>query len=78
MAMQNDLNLRPGDRYLCRNTGYAQLAQIVKRLSGQSLRPVGADRPPVHLLADIASDGLGERFRGALIVRASGRERSIV
>ena len=38
MARQKDLNFRPGDRHLYCNTGYTLLAQIVKRVSGQSLR----------------------------------------
>ena len=38
MARQHDLNFPPGDRYLYCNTGYTLLAQIVKRVSGQSFR----------------------------------------
>ena len=38
MSRQKDLNFRPGDRYLYCNTGYTLLAQIVKRVSGQSFR----------------------------------------
>ena len=38
MARQKDLNFRPGDRHLYCNTGYTLLAQIVKRVSGQSFR----------------------------------------
>jgi CubicO group peptidase (beta-lactamase class C family) len=38
MARQKDLNFRPGDRFLYCNTGYTLLAQIVKRVSGQSFR----------------------------------------
>jgi CubicO group peptidase (beta-lactamase class C family) len=38
MARQRDLNFPPGDRYLYCNTGYTLLAQIVKRVSGQSFR----------------------------------------
>jgi len=38
MARQKDLNYRPGDRHLYCNTGYTLLAQIVKRVSGQSFR----------------------------------------
>lgn len=37
-ARQKDLNFRPGDRYLYCNTGYTLLAQIVRRVSGQSYR----------------------------------------
>lgn len=38
LARQKDLNFRPGERYLYCNTGYTLLAQIVKRVSGQSFR----------------------------------------
>ncbi len=38
MARQKSLNFRPGDRHLYCNTGYTLLAQIVKRVSGQSFR----------------------------------------
>jgi CubicO group peptidase (beta-lactamase class C family) len=35
---QKDLNFTPGSKHLYSNTGYTLLAQIVKRVSGQSLR----------------------------------------
>ncbi len=38
VARQKELNFRPGDRHLYCNTGYTLLAQIVKRVSGKSLR----------------------------------------
>ncbi len=38
MSMQKDLNFHPGDRHLYCNTGYTLLAQIVKRVSGESFR----------------------------------------
>jgi CubicO group peptidase (beta-lactamase class C family) len=38
MSRQKDLNFRPGERHLYCNTGYTLLAQIVKRVSGQSFR----------------------------------------
>jgi CubicO group peptidase (beta-lactamase class C family) len=38
IARQRDLNFRPGERHLYCNTGYTLLAQIVKRVSGQSFR----------------------------------------
>jgi len=38
MARQKDLNFKPGERHLYCNTGYTLLAQVVKRVSGQSLR----------------------------------------
>jgi CubicO group peptidase (beta-lactamase class C family) len=38
MSRQHDLNFPPGSRHLYSNTGYTLLAQIVKRVSGQSLR----------------------------------------
>lgn len=38
IARQKELNFRPGDEYLYSNSGYFLLAQIVKRVSGKSLR----------------------------------------
>jgi CubicO group peptidase (beta-lactamase class C family) len=38
VARQKSLNFQPGDEYLYSNTGYALLAIVVKRTSGQSLR----------------------------------------
>ncbi len=38
MSRQNDLNFPPGDKHLYCNTGYTLLAQVVKRVSGQSFR----------------------------------------
>ena len=38
MSRQKDLNFKPGERHLYCNTGYTLLGQIVKRVSGQSLR----------------------------------------
>ena len=38
ISRQKDLNFAPGSKHLYSNTGYTLLAQIVKRVSGQSLR----------------------------------------
>ena len=38
IARQKELNFRPGDEYLYSNSGYFLLAQIVKKVSGKSLR----------------------------------------
>ena len=38
MSRQKDLNFPPGSKHLYCNTGYTLLAQIVKRVSGQSFR----------------------------------------
>lgn len=38
MARQKDLNFPPGEKHVYCNTGYTLLAQIVKRVSGQSFR----------------------------------------
>src|SRR5690242_20564478 len=38
ISRQKSLNFKPGSRHLYCNTGYTLLAQIVKRVSGQSLR----------------------------------------
>ena len=38
MSRQKDLNFKPGEKHVYCNTGYTLLAQIVKRVSGQSFR----------------------------------------
>jgi len=38
MSRQKDLNFPPGEKHVYCNTGYTLLAQIVKRVSGQSFR----------------------------------------
>jgi hypothetical protein len=38
ISRQKELNFRPGDEYLYSNSGYVLLAEIVKRVSGSSLR----------------------------------------
>jgi CubicO group peptidase (beta-lactamase class C family) len=44
VSRQKELNFQPGDRHLYCNTGYTLLGQIVKRVSGQSLREFTAAR----------------------------------
>lgn len=44
IARQRSLNFSPGDEFLYSNTGYALLAIVVKRASGQSLRDFAAER----------------------------------
>lgn len=43
-ARQKALNFSPGDEYLYSNTGYLLLAEIVRRVSGKSLKEFAADR----------------------------------
>ena len=43
MSRQKNLNFTPGDEFLYSNTGYALLAMVVERASGQSLRDYAAD-----------------------------------
>jgi CubicO group peptidase (beta-lactamase class C family) len=38
MTRQKELNFKPGDKFVCSNTGYTLLRLIVKRVSGMSLR----------------------------------------
>lgn len=38
VSRQKELNFRPGDQHVYCNTGYTLLSQIVKRVSGESLR----------------------------------------
>jgi CubicO group peptidase (beta-lactamase class C family) len=44
MSRQKDLNFRPGEKHIYCNTGYTLLAQIVKRVSGQSFREFTTNR----------------------------------
>lgn len=44
VSRQQDLNFQPGEEHLYCNTGYALLAQVVKRVSGQSLRAFTTER----------------------------------
>ena len=43
VSRQKNLNFTPGDEFLYSNTGYALLAMVVERASGQSLRDYAAD-----------------------------------
>src|ERR1700722_13508024 len=44
MARQKELNFKPGEKHVYCNTGYTLLAQIVKRVSGQSFREFTTSR----------------------------------
>jgi CubicO group peptidase (beta-lactamase class C family) len=44
IARQKELNFKPGDDYLYSNSGYFLLAQIVKRVTGKSLREFADER----------------------------------
>jgi len=44
MSRQKDLNFPPGSKHLYCNTGYTLLAQVVKRVSGQSFREFTTSR----------------------------------
>ena len=44
IARQKELNFKPGDDYLYSNSGYLLLAQIVKRVTGKSLREYADER----------------------------------
>jgi CubicO group peptidase (beta-lactamase class C family) len=57
IARQKELNFAPGDDYLYSNSGYFLLAQLIKRVTGQSLRvfadsaifrPLGMTRTHFH------------------------------
>ena len=44
MSRQKELNFKPGEQHVYCNTGYTLLAQIVKRVSGQTLRDFTTQR----------------------------------
>ena len=44
VSRQKELNFKPGEKFLYCNTGYTLLAQVVKRVSGKSLREFTEER----------------------------------
>jgi CubicO group peptidase (beta-lactamase class C family) len=44
MSRQKELNFKPGEKHVYCNTGYTLLAQIVKRVSGESFREFTSNR----------------------------------
>jgi CubicO group peptidase (beta-lactamase class C family) len=61
ISRQKELNFKPGDQHVYCNTGYTLLAQIVKRVSGQTLRQftsqrifIPLDMPSTHFRDDHA------------------------
>ncbi len=44
IARQKELNFKPGDQYLYSNSGYFLLGQLVKRVTGRSLREFSDER----------------------------------
>jgi CubicO group peptidase (beta-lactamase class C family) len=44
VSRQTELNFKPGEQFHYTNTGYMLLAEIVKRVSGKSLRDFGRER----------------------------------
>jgi CubicO group peptidase (beta-lactamase class C family) len=70
IARQQSLNFQPGTEYLYCNSGYFLLGEIVKRVSGESLR-VFAER---HIFAPLGmkSTHLHDNFREIVKNRASG------
>lgn len=44
IARQKELNFKPGDDYLYSNSGYFLLAEIIKRVTGKSLREFAEER----------------------------------
>ncbi len=61
MSRQKELNFKPGDQHVYCNTGYTLLAQIVKRVSGETLREftsqhifIPLDMPSTHFRDDHA------------------------
>ena len=67
MARQKDLNFKPGARHLYCNTGYTLLAQVVKRVSGQSFRAFTTARifEPLGMKSTHFRDDHAEIVKGA-------------
>ena len=87
MSRQKDLNFPPGSKHMYCNTGYTLLAQVVKRVSGQSFREFTTSRifrPLGMTCSGVAGRGRGSRVLGHVrgrpveIGRASCRERVFV
>jgi CubicO group peptidase (beta-lactamase class C family) len=66
VARQKELNFRPGDRYLYSNTGYTLLGEIVKRVSGKSLREFTAEKifEPLGMVRTHFRDDHAELIKG--------------
>ena len=66
VARQKALNFRPGTQHLYSNTGYTLLAQIVKRVSGQSFREFTTKRifEPLGMTHTFFRDEFGEVVKG--------------
>ena len=66
LKKQRDLNFLPGERYLYSNSGYTLMAQIVKAVSGQSLREFTTERifEPLGMTRTHFRDDFSEIVRG--------------
>jgi CubicO group peptidase (beta-lactamase class C family) len=66
IARQKALNFPPGSQHLYSNTGYTLLAQIVKRVSGQSFREFTTERifRPLGMTRSFFRDENGEVVKG--------------
>jgi CubicO group peptidase (beta-lactamase class C family)/D-alanyl-D-alanine dipeptidase len=69
MAKQKDLNFKPGERHLYCNTGYTLLAQVVKRVSGQSFRGFTSARifEPLGMKSTHFRDDFSEIVKGMAV-----------
>ena len=76
MARQKDLNFKPGERHLYCNTGYTLLAQVVKRVSGQSFRAFTTARifEPLGMKSTHFRDDHAEIVKGIGLRLCAGRE----
>lgn len=76
IARQKELNFKPGDDYLYSNSGYFLLAEIVKRVTGKSLREFADERifKPLGMMHTHFHDDPGHIMKGrAMSYEPDGR-----
>ncbi|HKN65765.1 MAG TPA: serine hydrolase [Gemmatimonadaceae bacterium] len=76
IAHQKELNFKPGDDYLYSNSGYFLLGQIVKRVTGKSLREFADERifQPLGMTHTHFHDDPGHVMKGrAMSYEADGK-----
>lgn len=70
VTRQKALNFDPGDEFGYSNTGYALLATVVERVSGQSLRDFAAER--IFIPLDMSQTHFHDDYTALVPGRASG------
>ncbi len=79
VSRQKELNFKPGDKHMYCNTGYTLLAQIVKRVSGQSFREFTSNRifEPLGMRSTHFRDDHAEIVKHIAYGYAEGQGRNV-